>query len=78
MKKLVYLFAIVLGVSFASCVHDQNGSNQEEQAVVENAAGGDSIDVKDNAQEGDSLKKDAPADEAQATDAQNAKAEEAK
>ncbi len=44
MKKLVYAFAVIMAVSFASC-KTEGGSNNAEQAevVVENTTGGDSL-----------------------------------
>ncbi len=50
MKKLVYAFAVIMAVSFASCKTD-DGSNSAEQAeepAVENVEGGDSITDKAN------------------------------
>lgn len=74
MKKLVYLFAIMLGISFASCTgcnnENNNASDQEQvtDTLANNEAGTDSI-VNDTTQAGD---------DQEAAPAQETKAEEAK
>ncbi len=48
MKKLVYAFAVIMAVSFASCKTDDgsNSAEQAEETPVENVAGGDSLQEK--------------------------------
>ena len=81
MKKLVYVCAIILGVSFASC----DGNNKKESAAPaqENAestaaaTGDEAVKVEENAEAGAEVKEEAKQEAEQAAEQPAEKAPEA-
>ncbi|WP_407402740.1 hypothetical protein [Sodaliphilus sp.] len=67
MKKLVFMFAIMLGLSFVSCKDNQNTTEAQENTAVE-ATVDDSTKVKDDTTAHPPVEQ-APAEETQETEA---------